>query len=42
MFDLILCVLEPLFDGAIEWLMLRFCDLVIWAWHGLAVFLAAF
>jgi hypothetical protein len=41
MFDLILCILEQLLEGAAEWLMLRFCNLLIWIWHGLASFFAA-
>jgi hypothetical protein len=41
MFDVFDCLLEPLLEVAGEWLLLRFCDLLIWTWHGLESFLWA-
>jgi len=40
MLDVIFCILEPLLDGAMEWLMLQFCNLLTWSWHGLESFFA--
>jgi hypothetical protein len=31
--DLILAALEPLVEGAVEGLLLRFCDLILAGWH---------
>jgi hypothetical protein len=33
--EMILCILEPLFDLLQEWILLQFCNILIWLWHNL-------